>query len=78
MGLEHPDPSVAHKVIDVMGDKLSTNAQYSATIHPDPSVVHKVINNMGDKLDRVARYAAMNHPDFSVKEKAQKLYGGRN
>ena len=61
-----------------MGDKLSTNAQYSATIHPDPSVVHKVINNMGDKLDRVARYAAMNHPDFSVKEKAQKLYGGRN
>ena len=72
------DPSVANRVLDIMGDKLDPGAQYDAIKHKDPSVAHKVIDTFGDKLDSDAQFSAMEHPDPSVKEKAQKLYGGRN
>ena len=47
--MSNKDPSVAHKVIDIMGDKLDYMAQKDAMNHPDPSVKEKAIQLYGKK-----------------------------
>jgi hypothetical protein len=57
LAMQHKDPTVAHKVIDNMGSKLSPLAQREAMQHT--TLAHKVIDNMGSELDSVAQSDAI-------------------